>query len=549
MPAASVPQRPGDGSLHERRLREEERLRLARASMTEGSPGWGYLLSRGFTGEEIRRFGFGYEAHAKAGGGPERGRVTIPWVGCPWYHTDRAIGDAVKGRRYLKPPSSQVGPQPLFNEGALDGEVAFIVEGPLDAYAIEAVGGDAIALAGTSWRPVASAARGRAAALVALLDADDAGRRASSEMVRALRAEGATVREATLPGGAKDACELLASDRPALASFVREVGAAVRSGGGEAASRAAARMEGLGVRAATDVAFGIAVLADPVDPRPTGLPSLDDALGGGLRPGINVIGAAPSVGKTTLATQIADNAASAGTPVLYVTLEQTSAAIVAKGLSRRIRVARGLSVPASELLSATARSAWDATREEALAQAGAEYARDVAGSLWVMDASSDPTPGSVRDAAEALAASGATPPLVVVDYLQLLARESGRAGLSDKQAVDQAVGDLRDLAADLAAPLLVVSSLNRAGYAGRGGQRAFKESGLIEYAADLLVTLEAPVRGTGATGAPATLRPVDARVLKNREGPLPANPVRLLLDCRSSLFLDPSRPICATSVS
>lgn len=511
----------------EGRRREELRLRHARDAMTEGSPGWEYLLSRGFTDGEIRRFGFGYEP----------GRVTIPWMGCPWYHTDRAIGDA--GRRYLKPPTSRVGPQPIFNEAALDADVAFLVEGPLDAYAIEAVGGDAIALAGTSWRPVAAAAKGRHATLVALLDADEAGRAACAEMVRALRNEGANVTEATLPGGAKDACELLATDRDALAAFVgRTAGSANRNA-------AAALMVGLGAHAATDVAFGIAVLEEPVEPTPTGLASLDEAVGGGLRPGLTVLGAAPSVGKTTLATQIADNVARSGVPVLYVTLEQTAAAIVAKGLSRELRTANGLSVPASELLSARARSGWVASRSSALAEASASYARDVAGNLWVIDEGSRPTLARIREAARALAGRGPAP-LVVIDYLQLLAQEAAGDGLSDKQAVDRVVSGLRGIAGVLGACVLAVSSLNRAGYAGRAGQRAFKESGLIEYGADLLLTLDAPAAPEGSDRRATAMRPIEARVLKNRDGPLPGRPVRLLLDSRSSLYVDPRCGICAT---
>lgn len=68
---------------------------------------------------------------------------------------------------------------------------------------------------------------------------------------------------------------------------------------------------------------------------PTGIPRLDKALNGGLVPGLTVLGATPSAGKTTLAVQIADNIVCAGHDVLFVTLEMEPREIFAKAVSRR----------------------------------------------------------------------------------------------------------------------------------------------------------------------------------------------------------------------
>ena len=68
---------------------------------------------------------------------------------------------------------------------------------------------------------------------------------------------------------------------------------------------------------------------------PTGIPGLDRALNGGFVPGLTVLGATPSAGKTTLAVQIADNIVCAGHDVLFVTLEMEPREIFAKAVSRR----------------------------------------------------------------------------------------------------------------------------------------------------------------------------------------------------------------------
>ena len=53
----------------------------------------------------------------------------------------------------------------------------------------------------------------------------------------------------------------------------------------------------------------------------TGFPALDRLLGGGLSPGLTVLGASPGLGKSTLALNIAQHAAAHGSPVRYYSYE------------------------------------------------------------------------------------------------------------------------------------------------------------------------------------------------------------------------------------
>jgi replicative DNA helicase len=111
--------------------------------------------------------------------------------------------------------------------------------------------------------------------------------------------------------------------------------------------------------------------------------------------------------------------------------------------------------------------------------------------------------------------------LVVVDYLQLWAKvaEDLRGNFSVRERVDMLGGLLRELALGLHSPVLALASQNRsAGNYGNGKGSAaldsLKESGDVEYAADVVVFL------TEAQERMATppARAVELTVAKNRHG-------------------------------
>ena len=71
---------------------------------------------------------------------------------------------------------------------------------------------------------------------------------------------------------------------------------------------------------------------------PTGFPHLDELLGGGLTAGTIMLGAHSSMGKSTLALQMAQNISAQGIPVFYYSMEMRKVNIVAKALSREVFV-------------------------------------------------------------------------------------------------------------------------------------------------------------------------------------------------------------------
>ena len=111
-------------------------------------------------------------------------------------------------------------------------------------------------------------------------------------------------------------------------------------------------------------------------------------------------------------------------------------------------------------------------------------------------------------------------PIVVVDYLQILAPYSER--MTDKQNTDKAVLELKRISRDYKIPVIAISSFNRVNYKEAVSMEAFKESGAIEYSSDVLIGLQ--LRGAGGQFFDPTKakkrdpRIIQAVILKNRNG-------------------------------
>lgn len=79
-------------------------------------------------------------------------------------------------------------------------------------------------------------------------------------------------------------------------------------------------------------------------------------------------------------------------------------------------------------------------------------------------------------------------PTVVVDYLQIMPSNDPR--MSDKQRTDYNVTELKRMSRDFNIPVMVISSLNRSNYLSPIDFESFKESGAIEYSADVIWGLQ-----------------------------------------------------------
>ena len=485
-----------------------------------------YPQRRGLSAATCTRFGLGYDPQWKnpkaPNGVPASPRLIIPTGKTSYLARDvRSQNELTdQATKYTK---VKVGKTRLFNAEALDtaAKPVYVVEGEIDAMSIVEAGGEAVALGSASnIHLLMERIRERRPAqpLILALDNDERGQKASAELEEALKTENVTYFVYNPCGEAKDANEAL---QMAPESFLRRVGDGERLPEME-------RLSYLQTSAQGHLAAFIDGIAKSVDTPclPTGFKALDEALDGGLYEGLYIVGAISSLGKTTLVTQIGDQVAAGGHDVLIFSLEMARNELMAKSLSRHT-LELALAGRMGTIYAKTARGITDGMRyahygdreREIIRQAVAQYA-GYAGRIFIEEGVGDIDVTRIRERiARHIDLTGNTP-VVIVDYLQIIAPYNERA--TDKQNMDKTVLELKRISRDFKLPMVAVSSLNRMSYGQKISMEAFKESGAIEYSSDVLIGLQ--LRGAGEAGFDPTEakkknpREIEAVILKHRNG-------------------------------
>lgn len=240
----------------------------------------------------------------------------------------------------------------------------------------------------------------------------------------------------------------------------------------------------------------------------TGFPTLDRTLLG-MRPGqMVVIGARPGVGKTSLALNLAVNAAWNGATVAFFSLEMSKTEI------------------AQRLLSAETSIGLREIRSGKINNEQWKLISDAIKDMSVLPMIIDDTPGTTVTEIRAKARrilSKANLGLIVIDYLQLLSPPSGvkRADSRATEVAEMSRG-IKIMAKDLGVPVIALSQLNRT-LENRTGKRPqlsdLRESGAIEQDADIVILLD---RSTTEEEAKREDRPnmdeTTMIIAKNRSG-------------------------------
>ena len=486
-----------------------------------------YWKKRGLSKETVDRFKLGYVAewrHPKAPKAPASPRLIIPTSTGSYLARDTRDEIPAEQKPYSK---SKVGSIQLFNKRALQTATKpiFIVEGELDALSIIEVGGEAVAL-GTTTKSKALVellkAQAPAQALIIALDNDEAGQRASRELTEGLQGLNIPCYSFNPCGEYKDANEALQRDREALTIAVAE---AEHLQDEEEQAKRDAYLKNSTANYLQSFINGI---ADSVDTPyiPTGFKKLDSVLDGGLYEGLYIVGAISSLGKTTIITQIADQIARAGTDVLIFSLEMARAEIMAKSISRH--TLQSVLATGGDIRNAkTARGIttgkryidYSQTERDLINNAIMEYSQ-YAQNIYISEGVGDIGAEQIRETVQKHILYTGKTPVVIIDYLQILAPYSERA--TDKQNTDKAVMELKRISRDYKTPVIGISSFNRANYKEAVTMEAFKESGAIEYSSDILIGLQ--LKGAGKKDFDANEakrkdpREIELVILKNRNG-------------------------------
>lgn len=226
----------------------------------------------------------------------------------------------------------------------------------------------------------------------------------------------------------------------------------------------------------------------------TGFRELDRILDGGLKPGLYFIGAISSLGKTTLMLQIADNIAIQGRDVEVFSMEQGRDELIGKSLSRITYLQADNerdAMTVNGILEGARYENYSPKETELIEQAYDEYSQ-YGQHVFIHEGIGELGTREIRQKIQNHIDMTGNTPVVFIDYLQILQPYSER--MTDKQNVDKNVLELRRIARDFKCPVVCISSFNRASYgagsSGRVSMSDFKESGAIEYSADVLVGLE-----------------------------------------------------------
>lgn len=493
-----------------------------------------YPQKRGLSKDVIDRFSLGYveewqspKALKEGKKPPKSPRLIIPTSKGSYIARDTRNNLTEEQNRFSK---MKEGASELFNTEALKaGKPVFIVEGEIDALSIMEAGGEALATGSTAninklltlleEQPPTQP-------LLIALDNDEAGEKAAAALGKGLKELGICFYKVNISAEYKDANEALIADKDAFLEKVRnaeKIANAEREAAKEAYKQTSAANH------LQDFVNGISASAN-TPYIPTGFPKFDEILDGGLYEGLYIIGAISSLGKTTLALQIADQIAQQGQDVLIFSLEMARTELMAKSISRitfidvsdhiidnngsirNAKTARGITTGS--------RYANYSQQEHDLIKNAIKTYSEYAGNIYISEGIGNIGAAQIRETvAKHISFTGKTP-VVLIDYLQILAPYNDRG--TDKQNTDKAVMELKRISRDYKAAVIGISSFNRQNYNQAVTMEAFKESGAIEYSSDILIGLQ--LKGAGGKDFDANAakgknpREIELVILKNRNG-------------------------------
>lgn len=431
-----------------------------------------YLKARGITEETVEKYGIGFDPAADpARAGHPTPRIIIP-VTQGHYVARSTDPTTPKEYRVMNPKGATIG---IFNEAILqrqDLETVFVTEGAFDALSIIEAGGQAIALNSTSNAKILIdhlAAHRTEATVILCLDQDKSGKKATVELQEGLDRLNISWTTADICGDQKDPNAALVADRE---SFIQAVD--------QAKTQNAARPDNVSDYISRIMSGEIETFREARD-RKTGFTNLDKKAGG-LFSGLYVIAAISSLGKTTLAHQIADNLAAAGEDVLFFSLEQSRLELVSKSLAR---------ITAKHDIT-TAVTSLDIRRGQLpknVLQAAQEYQEAVGDRLSIIEGNFACDVSFIGDYTRRYIKRTGRRPVIFVDYLQIIQGEQDKRQ-TVRETVDTAVTELKRISREMNLTVFVISSVNRANYMTPIDFESLKESGGIEYSADVVWGLQ-----------------------------------------------------------
>jgi replicative DNA helicase len=432
------------------------------------------------------RFGIGFDpawisptvcarlaAQGKDGRPDPTARVIIPVT--KNHYIARAIDPNVTN--YTKMNETGGGHIGLFNMAALYSgfDNVFICEGVFDALSIMEAGAPAVAINSTNNADqLIKELEGNptTATLILAFDNDKAGNTATAKIREGAARLNISYVTANISAGFKDPNEALTGDREKFIDAIAK-----------AQAQTAARPDN--VSAYINLLMGDEIKAFKSDIS-TGFKNLD-AKSGGLYPGLYAVGAISSLGKTTFCHQLADQIAAAGHDVLFFSMEQSRLEMVTKSIARIIN-------QEDKTAAVSSLSIRKGYTPPQVLKAAAEYQKRVGERMNIIEGNFRCNIDFISDYTRRYMVKNNCKPVVFIDYWQILRpsaeQEAQSRPTNAKEVIDAAIVELKRMSREQGLTVIVISSVNRNNYMTPIDFESFKESGGIEYTADVVWGLQ-----------------------------------------------------------
>lgn len=206
------------------------------------------------------------------------------------------------------------------------------------------------------------------------------------------------------------------------------------------------------------------------------------------------MGAISSLGKTSFCLQIANSIAKSGNDVIIFSLEMDKKELIAKTISR-LTFSQCLNGDYNTALAKTTRdiltgkrySNYSVQEKELIMTAAKEYGQ-YANRIFIHEGIGNIGVDDIRNVVKKHKRITCTSPVIVIDYIQILSPYSKH--YTDKQNIDKSIIELKRISRDYSTPVIGISSFNRENYMSPVNMASFKESGAIEFSADVLIGLQ-----------------------------------------------------------
>ena len=443
---------------------------VCKRRLLENKDAISYLSERGISKEVAISHNIGFDPNSDpAHSGFSSPRLIIPTS--DFHYIGRSIDKKIDKRfAKLNVKGAKSG---IFNLNALyEGhDVIFVTEGIFDALSVIELGYESISLNSTSnvdllLRELES--RKTDSFLIISLDNDKSGKDSSILLSKGLNHLNINNIIENISGKFKDPNEALTSDKKSFEINLKSAKLRVSSKPDNVKSYIDLLMR----KEIDDLLY--------VKDRKTGFSSLD-ALSGGLYPGLYVIAATSSLGKTTFVHQIADNLSMNGNDVLFFSMEQSRLELVSKSIARII----AQNDSDSNITSLNIRKGFV---NDKVLESMKIYNDLVSDRLSIIEGNFNFDVTYIGDYIRRYVRNNNCNPVVIVDYLQIL-KPSDKFG-SSKEIIDNNVSELKRISIENNLTLLVISSVNRINYLTPIDFESLKESGGIEYTSDVIWGLQ-----------------------------------------------------------